>query len=112
MPSRESHLLFGLSLNPTLVHLAFTIEVPSSFISSLIQGIFSGFFFVNMKGSWNGTTFTITVNDTNPRFFYMIKSYAPSNCSSLGTWSTDMDLPDNGDVLFALNPVFELSSLI
>lgn len=59
------------------------------------------------QGSQTGSNFTITVNDSNPHFFYSIRDldYWINDCSSLESWASQVPLPDNTDVLFALNPV-------
>jgi hypothetical protein len=104
---RDFLLSFGPLRNPILPHLVFTMMVSSITATASYEGIYSGPLFLDMYGSWNGTTFTITVNDTRPRFFHMIQSYG-GNCSRLATWSTMFSLPANGDVLFALNPVISM----
>jgi hypothetical protein len=71
----------------------------------LMEGAFSGFFNIDPSGSWNGTTFTYTVNDTNPHFFYSVSEIYTSNCSYLSDWSTFYTFSPQQDVLFTLNPV-------
>jgi hypothetical protein len=71
----------------------------------LTAGAFSGYLTIDPAGSWNGTTFTYIVNDTNPHFFYSVSSFYSSNCSYLGYWSTYYSFSSQQDVLFALNPV-------
>jgi hypothetical protein len=61
-------------------------------------------------GASNGTTFTITVTDGNPRFFYMVRDLYLSNCAILADWTLIYNIPSTDDVLFALNPVVFLLS--
>jgi len=64
---------------------------------------------MDAEGSWNGTTFTITVVDSTPRFFYTVDIYFVNNCSLLGDWDERAELPADTDEVFALNPVECLS---
>ena len=70
-----------------------------------MKGISSGFFYIDDAGTLNGTTFTITVTDGNPRFFYMVRDIYLSNCAVLSGWTLIYNIPTGDDVLFALNPV-------
>lgn len=57
------------------------------------------------EGSWNGSTYTITVVDSKPRFFYTVDAWFWRNCSQLGDWDSWGQFPAGVDVVFALNPV-------
>jgi len=74
----------------------------------LIIGIYSGFFYVDPQGTANESSFTITVSDSEPHFFYMIKEAYLTHCSTLGVWSTYFKYDPEWDVIFALNPVIGL----
>lgn len=75
-----------------------------------MAGFFSGYFYVDVEGTWNGSVFTITVSDLEPRFFYFSTYRAETkSCSDFAGWSSFFRLPANQDVLFALNPVFNVS---
>ena len=56
------------------------------------------------EGTSNGSSFTITVSDSNPHFYYMVRDWY-QNCSFFGQWTSIYSLGDNLDILFALNPV-------
>jgi hypothetical protein len=71
----------------------------------LLKGIFSGYIYVDPVGSANGSIYTITVDDEEPRFFYMVTGLYLQRCSWLGIWSTFFRYDTNWDVLFVLNPV-------
>lgn len=103
----------GRSQNRIIITPVHIMEVPCVQGRELIEGVFSGHFYVDDEGSWNGTTFTITVNDTNPHFFYWISyRYWGSPCSIYANWSDMVQFSPDQDVLFALNPVTSSQSLL
>jgi len=57
------------------------------------------------QGSWNGSSFTIVVNDTIPRFFHGLTPWFSRDCSGLASLSGPAAFPETVDELFALNPV-------
>jgi hypothetical protein len=74
----------------------------------LMQGIFSGYFLVDVDGTWNGSTFTLTVTDTDPHFLYFATYRQEANgqfCSGLTNWDKFFNIPNDQSVLFAINPV-------
>ena len=84
---------------------AVIIKVPQpSNIHTNLSGFFSGYFTVDPLGSGNASSFTLTVADSNPHFFYMVTSYYAFDCGFLGTWSSQYSFGPAEDVLFALNP--------
>jgi hypothetical protein len=98
--------LNGPLQNLIIVHPVYITAVLSIFQVKLIEGVFSGNIYVDSEGTWNGTTFTITVIDTEPHFFYWISfRYFQAICSVYGNWSNNYGLSSNEDVLFAINPV-------
>jgi hypothetical protein len=64
---------------------------------------------VDVDGTWNGSTFALTVTDANPHFLYF-STYRQEAlgqfCSGLATWDGTLGLPDDQSILFAINPVF------
>lgn len=71
-------------------------------------GIFSGYFYIDLDGTWNGTVFTMNVTDAQPHFFYF-DTYRLENpgtyCHNISTWASYFHIPPGQDVLFTLNPV-------
>jgi len=70
--------------------------------------VYSGNFILDPQGTWNGSSFTITVNDTDPHFFHAITPTFLGNCLLLANLSVIANFPDDVDELFALNPVSNL----
>jgi len=68
------------------------------------DGAFSGFFYVDPPGTANGSSFTMTVTSTQPRFFQAVRLDDVSNCSASAGWASHWGLPSYGDIIFALNP--------
>lgn len=73
--------------------------------NELTEGIFSGWFYIDLLGTWNGSVFSITVGDDKPHFFYSIRDVWVNSCGGYGNWSISSGFPIGEDVLFALNPV-------
>lgn len=97
--------LNGSLPSPLMMRRASTTEVIQLPII-LNVGIFSGYFLVD--GTWNGSTFTLTVTDADPHFLYFSTYRQEANgqfCPGLGGWDSHFDLPVNQSVLFAINPV-------
>lgn len=88
----------------TKPHHVVIIKVHNLQIPTPISGFFSGYFTIDPLGSGNGSSFTLTVADSNPHFFYMVTAYYSSDCAFLGTWSSQYSFGPAEDVLFALNP--------
>jgi hypothetical protein len=61
------------------------------------------------QGTWNGSIFTFTVNDSVPHFFHAVTPGFVLSCSLLANLSVDAGFPDSVDELFALNPVLQFS---
>src|SRR5437773_674001 len=96
------------SLNLHLMSLAFIPEVKTDLIKNYVvmEGIFSGYFHVDFDGTWNGSSFTMSVTDSLPHFFYSSTwKWESSNCSILYSLSSFTLIPEFQDVLFVLNPV-------
>jgi hypothetical protein len=70
-----------------------------------LSGIYSGNWIMDPQGTWNGSSFTITVNDSLPHFFHAITPWFSTNCALIGNLSTAGEFPANVDEVFALNPV-------
>jgi hypothetical protein len=92
--------------NPTIVvHVHITkVLVPRLFLEINVEGVFSGYFYIDPEASSNGSSFTITVTDTNPHFYYMVRDWY-NNCSFFGNWTSIYGLNQNQDIFFALNAV-------
>jgi len=67
----------------------------------------SGFFNVDPAGSANGSSFTLTVTSTQPRFFQAIRLDSVANCAAVADWALRWRLPSFGDIVFSLNPSAE-----
>ena len=68
-------------------------------------GTFSGFFYVDPQGTVTGSAFTMTLTDTNPKFFMAIRVDSVGDCSALAEWSLHWNLKNSTYIMFALNPV-------
>ena len=87
----------------------FTMGVIISDLGELKIGIFSGYFYVDVDGTWNGSTFTMKVMDLMPHFFYFDTfklENAGTTCSTIGGWASTFGIPNGQDFLFSLNLVF------
>ena len=65
---------------------------------------------MDREGTTTGSSFTITVSDSNPHFYYMVRDWY-GNCSFFADWTSIYGLDSNGDIFFALNPVPSLVAL-
>lgn len=105
------HFYGRLGSPRTRPHAGFHQMVDSKFKNRTdVEGVYSGNFYIDPQGTWNGTSFTITVNDTVPHFFHAITGTFVSNCALMANLSVSAQFPDNVDELFALNPVFAFSN--
>jgi hypothetical protein len=87
-------------------HSALLVDTHLSYLLLIFfAGIYSGNFIIDPQGTWNGSSFTIIVNDTNPRFFHAITPLFSTDCPLLGNLSAIAQFPINIDEMFALNPV-------
>src|SRR5438552_10305116 len=91
---------YGLSESLLTPHHAAFSEMVVSVMRELIRGVYSGNFYLDPQGTWNGSSFTITVNDSVPHFFHAITPWWESDCSHMANLSIQAQFPDTVDELF------------